>query len=198
MSGGPVIAILAAGKAERFGGGKLDADYLGRPLGEHVLHTALDLELGRPLLVAAEPPPLFASEADRRARCILTVNPDATEGLGTSVALAARRAAEAGRSALLLLLADMPNVGRQTLGRLIEATATGRPAAVLHGDGHPGIPACFPASYFPALMALAGERGAATLLREAGDLALVEAPHEELLDIDTAEDLAALKARHRL
>jgi len=34
-------------------------------------------------------------------------------------------------------------------------------------------------------------------LREA-DVTLVEAPGEELADVDTAEDLAALAARHRL
>lgn len=197
------IAILAAGRAGRFGGGKLDAGFLGRPLGEHALDAAIALNMGPPLIVVGDTPPSFASEAERRGRAILAINPLADSGLASSVALAAAKAAEAGSNALLLLLADMPLVVPPTLERLIGAATAERPAAVLHegvpnGPGRPGIPACFPASQFAALQALKGERGATALLRGAADPITIEAPHEELLDIDTADDLAALEARHRL
>lgn len=198
MSGRITIAILAAGKAERFGGGKLDAELGNWPLGYYAVDAALDCELGQPLIVASEPVPLFASEADRRGRARLVLNPHANEGLATSVALAARMASEAGSGALLLMLADMPHVSASTLLELIEACAPKKPAAVRYEAGHPGIPACFPADYFDALQQLKGDKGAGELLRRANHLALIDVPHSELADVDTEEDLAALRAQHRL
>lgn len=192
------IAILAAGKAERFGGGKLDAELGNWPLGYYAVDAALDCELGQPLIVAGDPPPLFASEADRRGRARLAINPDADKGLATSVAIAARMADEAGSELLLLTLADMPHVSTATMLELIEAAGPKKPAAVLHEAGHPGIPACFPRDYFDALRQLEGDSGAGALLRRAKHLALVHAPHSELVDVDTEEDLEALRAQHRL
>jgi molybdenum cofactor cytidylyltransferase len=198
MSGKVTIAILAAGKAERFGGGKLDAELGSWPLGNYALDAALDCELGRPLIVAGDPPPLFASEADRRWRARLALNPDADEGLATSVAVAARLADEAGSELLLLTLADMPHVSTATLLELIGAAGPKKPAAVLHEASHPGIPACFPRDYFDALRQLKGDKGAGELLRRAKHIALIEVPYSELADVDTPEDLAVLRAQHRL
>ncbi len=198
MSSRVTIAILAAGKAERFGGGKLDAELGGWPLGNYALDAALDCELGRPLIVAGDPPPVFASEADRRWRARLAINPDAAEGLATSIAVAARAADDAGSELLLLMLADMPHVSTATLLELVAACEPKKPAAVLHDGGHAGIPACFPRDYFDALRQLKGDKGAAELLRRANNLALVEVPHSELTDVDTEDDLDALRAQHRL
>jgi molybdenum cofactor cytidylyltransferase len=198
LQAGVTIAILAAGKAERFGGGKLDAELGSWPLGNYALDAALDCELGRPLIVAGDPPPLFASEADRRWRARLAINPHPDKGLASSVAIAAHAALEAGSEFLLLMLADMPHVSTATLLELVEAAGPKKPAAVLHEAGHPGIPACFPRDYFDALRQLDGDKGAAELLRRAKHLALIHVPHSELADVDTEEDLAALRAQHRL
>jgi molybdenum cofactor cytidylyltransferase len=198
MSMRVTVAILAAGRAERFGGGKLDAELAGAPLGHHALEAALDLELGRPLIVVSDPMPFFAEEAARRGRALLALNPGAAGGMASSVALAAFNAAEAGSEALLLMLADMPQVTTATLARLVESVRPGTPACVRHESGHPGIPACFPADFFDALQALEGKRGAAALLREASEIALIHVPHEELTDVDTHDDLEGLRARHLL
>lgn len=198
MSGPVTIAILAAGSAERFGGGKLDAELGSWPLGNYALDAALDCELGRPLIVAGDPPPLFAGEADRRWRGRLLTNPDPARGLASSVAIAAHAAVDAGSEKLLLMLADMPHVSTATLLDLVAACGPKTPAAVLHEAGHPGIPACFPRDYFEALRQLKGDKGAGDLLRRAKHLALVEVPHSELADVDTPEDLAALRTQHRL
>lgn len=198
MSHPVTIAILAAGKAERFGGGKLDAELGNWPLGYYAVDAALDCELGQPLIVAGDPVPLFAGEADRRGRARLVLNPDADEGLATSVAMAARAADEAGSEVVVLMLADMPHVSATTLLSLIEACAPKKPAAVRHEDGRPGIPACFPRDYFDALRQLKGDRGAGELLRRARHIALIDIPRSELTDVDTEEDLAALRAQHRL
>jgi molybdenum cofactor cytidylyltransferase len=189
MSGPLAIALLAAGKAERFGGGKLDADLRGKPLGQHALDAALALDQGPVLLVVGDPVPAFALAAD----CVnLLPNASAAEGLGTSVALAAQRADEQGAMALLLLAADMPLVSETTLRRLVDVCAPGVPSAVRHPDGHPGIPACFPRDWFEALQTLTGDKGAGALLRGSHTVRTIAAPDDELADVDTSDDLAGL------
>jgi CTP:molybdopterin cytidylyltransferase MocA len=190
------IAILAAGSGRRFGGGKLDAEVAGRRLGSYALEAALPL--GKPKIIVSRPVPEFANEAMACGVAQILTNKRAEEGLGSSVALAAMQASAAGAEALLLLAADMPMVTTASLRKLVEATVPGSPACVAYPDGSPGIPACFPADWFPALAGLEGDRGAGALLREASKVTLVEVHPEELADVDTEEDLAGLKARHRL
>jgi molybdenum cofactor cytidylyltransferase len=188
MSGPLAIALLAAGSATRFGGGKLDADLQGKPLGRHALDTALALKQSPVLIVVGEQVPTFARESSQAE---IIHNPDAADGLGTSVALAARHAADGGSMALLLLAADMPLVSGATLRRLVDACAPGVPSAVVHPDGHPGIPACFPRDWFAALQGLAGDQGAGKLLRGSGQVRTIAVPAAELADVDRPDDLAA-------
>ena len=188
MSGGLAIAILAAGSARRFGGGKLDAELAGKPLGRWAFDAARAVEHERLAVVVGDPVPEFA----REAWCKLLVNPLAEEGLGTSAALAARWAAETGSGALLVLLADMPLVAPDTLRRLAGTALSGKPAAVAYQGRRPGAPACFPAFFFPVLEDLAGDAGAAQVLRGRTDVTLIEAADEELRDVDRPEDLAVI------
>ena len=181
------IALLAAGGATRFGGGKLDAECAGKPLGLWALEAALAVPHERLAVVVGDPVPWFA-----RGRELL-VNERATEGLGTSAALAARWAE--GCDALLLLLADMPLVSPEALRKLVEATG---PAAVAYPGDKPGVPACFPAALLPALEALAGDSGAAQVLRGLADVTLIEVPAQELRDVDRPEDLADVEALLRV
>ena len=191
MSEGLAIVILAAGRATRFGGGKLDREVAGKRLGRWVIDAALTLDSAPPTIVIGDPPPQFALDAAKEESARLLANPHADRGLGTSVALAADHAARAEAGSLLVLLADMPLVSPGTLRAL--AAARESPAAVRHGDGRAGIPACFPASWFDRLRSLAGERGAAGLLREAGGLRLVDVPPRELCDVDRPADLKSLE-----
>jgi CTP:molybdopterin cytidylyltransferase MocA len=177
------IALLAAGGATRFGGGKLDAPCAGKPLGRWALEAALAVPHERLAVVVGDPAPEFARG------CELLINERAAEGLGTSAALAARWAE--GCDALLILLADMPLVSPATLRKL--AVADG-PAAVAYPGGKPGAPACFPAALFPALEALTGDSGAAQVLRGLASVTLIDAPAEELRDVDRPEDLADVEA----
>lgn len=184
MSGGLAIAILAAGSARRFGGGKLDADCGGKPLGQWALDAAQEVE-GRLAVVVGPEAPAFAEGRE------LVVNPQAEEGLGTSAAVAARWAIATGADALLIVLADMP----LTAGATLQAIAEGPlPAAAAWAGGKPGAPACFPASMFADLAVLQGEDGASRLLRGRRDVRLVEVSEEELRDVDRPEDLADVAA----
>jgi CTP:molybdopterin cytidylyltransferase MocA len=173
------IAILAAGGARRFGGGKVDAMLSGKPLGQWALDAALSVPHERLAVVVGEPAPEFARGCDR------LVNERAAEGLGTSAAVAARWAQ--GSDALLIMLADMPLISPGTLRKLAAAEGA---AAVVYPGNTPGAPARFPAAVFEALEALSGDTGAAQVLRGLADVSLIETPAEELRDVDRPEDLA--------
>ena len=177
------VALLAAGGATRYGGGKLDALLAGRPLGQWALDAAHTVAYDRLAVVVGDRAPEFARG------CELLVNERAAEGLGTSAALAARWAQ--GSDALVILLADMPLVSAETLASLVAA---GGPAAVVYPGGKPGAPACFPAVLFAALEALTGDSGAAGILHGRADVTLIEVSPEELRDVDRPEDLAGVEA----
>jgi len=188
MAEAPHVAVLAAGGATRFGGGKLDALCAGKPLGRRVLDAVASAGLAPGSLVVGPDAPGFAANAEGWE---LLVNPAPEQGLGTSLAIAAGRAMERGDPALLVLLADMPLVTSALIGKLAAAQT---PAAVHHADGRPGVPALFPAALLPKLARLTGDRGAGPLLASLDSVALIEAPPGTLLDVDTPEDLARAEA----
>ncbi|MGX7895891.1 nucleotidyltransferase family protein [Tsuneonella sp. HG222] len=184
MTGGLLIAVLAAGRGERFGGAKLDAECAGKPLGRWALDAALETGSEVALVVGAAAPAFAVGTAT-------ITNPEAHEGLGTSVAAAARWAIERRAGALLLTLADMPLVTAATLRDLAEGSL---PAAVRYPSGRPGVPACFPASMLSALAACVADSGAGALLAAQSGLRLVEATAQELRDVDRPGDLADIAA----
>lgn len=192
MSDGLAVAILAAGQAARFGGGKLDAPLDGLPIGQRVLDAVLALRPAHCAIIVGKAAPAFAERAERAGLCDLVVNPNAEEGIGTSVAKAGSWASETGARRLLVVLADMPLVSAKTLERLVKAADHGA-AAIAYPGGKAGIPACFPPVWFEPLQALEADRGAGPLLSASADVTLIDVPTAELRDIDTQSDLEAIR-----
>ncbi len=175
-----LIAMLGAGKASRFGADKLAQPCAGKPLGLWALDAAR--ASGLPIVwIAGEQTPPFLEGIE------VIANPRAAEGISTSVALAADFGQTRGAEALLIMLADMPLITPALLTRLVAA---GTPAACRQADGRPGVPALIPASVYPALIALTGDRGAGAVLAKMGRLTLLDCAANELLDVDTPEALA--------
>jgi molybdenum cofactor cytidylyltransferase len=181
---GPLVAILAAGSARRFGGGKLDAPLGGRALGAWALANAAESGFEVAVVVGSTPPS-FALEAHARSGIRLIDNPCAAEGMGTSVACAARAAVAGGHAGLIVLLADMPFVDGRALANLIHPDHA---MFARHSDDVGGPPAWIPARLLPRLVRLSGERGARSALADA-DMGLIDWPVDQLLDIDTPEAL---------
>jgi len=186
MTARPLIALLAAGRASRFGADKLAAPCAGVPLASHAARAVLATSLPALCITAPGPRPMWLPE-DIQA----IPNPDAAEGLSSSVALAAREAAARGAPGLLLHLADMPCA---SVSLLLAVAGAGALAACRHPDGRPGVPALFPAGRFADLADLTGERGAGSLLAGDPGLMLVDCRAEDLLDVDTPAALAAVEA----
>lgn len=177
----PHVVVLAAGRGERFGGGKLDAPCAGKPLGGWALDAVAGAGLAPGTVVVG---PGGAHFADTSAGWKLLVNPRPEAGLGSSLALAARAALARGDEALLVLLADMPLV---TPGYLRELAATPPPAATSQPDDHAGVPALLDRGLIERAARLTGDRGAGPLLEGA---TLLDPPPGMLRDVDTAEDLS--------
>ncbi|MEE4201963.1 nucleotidyltransferase family protein [Erythrobacter sp.] len=191
MSAGPRIgaALLAAGSSQRFGAAdKLAAPFRGDKLG---LHTARALPVGmfaEALVIVAAPG--HPCEAGWRALGLEPViNPNAAQGMGTSVALAARRALGSELDGLLVALADMPLVPRAHFGALLE-NWNGPSTLATSAKGEARLPpALFGSEHLRALSGLEGDRGARGLLMQGR---VVDCPPEWLVDIDRAQDLVAL------
>lgn len=171
-----LIAIMGAGQARRFGNDKLSAPCAGKCLGRWSLDAAV--ATGLPVIwIGSAMKPAFVEDM-----CEFRANPDAKEGLASSLRLGAKIAAERQVDWLLVMLADMPVVDDRLLRDLLAA---GAPAACLHENGDPGPPALFPAAMFSALMLLTGERGAGRILRSLPGLQLLRPPLQSLIDVDT-------------
>ncbi|MWV28609.1 nucleotidyltransferase family protein [Aurantiacibacter rhizosphaerae] len=182
----PLVAVLAAGSAKRFGGGKLDAACAGKRLGQWALGAVLRAGFAPGVIVVGPQPPAFAEAA---TGWHLLTNPSPEEGQGTSVALACAEAARQSRG-VLLLLADMPLVETYHLRRL-AACQSG--AATLYPDGRLGVPTHIAADDVARFTALHGDSGAGKLLSDVTGITVFDAPTDSLRDVDDPQALEAVE-----
>ncbi|HEY5799475.1 MAG TPA: nucleotidyltransferase family protein [Burkholderiaceae bacterium] len=189
--------LLAAGRGERYD-----------PLGHNnkLLQTLPD---GR-LVVAASAQHIFATvsvavavvrdEDDavahvlRAAGCIVTSCLDAADGMGASLAHAARFVQERfpATQGWLVALGDMPLVQPATMQALLARLESGAGIAVPCFEGRRGHPVAFDARYLADLAQLcANEGGRAILGANPVDYVPVE-DRGVVLDIDVPADLNAL------
>lgn len=173
--------MLAAGRATRFGGDKLTADFRGRPLWEWAASTAENIDFNERVLVVAA-----NSQLKGRAKWRMVENPLSEQGMGTSIAAGVRALTDCDRA--IVMLADMPLVSRPHLVRLLAAKGV---AFTSYPDGTTGCPAIFPGSAFERLEGLTGEKGARSLEFDEPDR-IPPSQFRELADVDTVRDLAKL------
>ncbi|MDC0887364.1 NTP transferase domain-containing protein [Altererythrobacter sp.] len=185
------VALLAAGRSSRFGSSdKLAANFRGGLLGHH---AALALSpLGADVawvITATEAHP--CAEGWRELGFEIAVNPQAKDGMGTTVAMAASLAQAAAADALLIALADMPLVPTSHFRHLAESA--------LHADANALFvsalgdrrlpPACFGRARFDQLARSRGDQGARKMVSEG---IVQPCPQEWLADIDDTATLARL------
>jgi molybdenum cofactor cytidylyltransferase len=182
---GVIAVVLAAGEASRFGSDKLFHPLNGRPLAAHIADTLAALPLSRRFAVCplglAERSAIFTS---RGFDVIENVSPE--HGMGSSLALGARRAIQFGAQAMLVCLADMPHITASHLEQLIATGHTADVVATIAG-GIRTPPAIFARHLLSQLAARTGDRGARDLIQGA---ATIEASTELMRDYDTRADFA--------
>lgn len=189
--------LLAAGRAERFGGGKLGAELLpGLTILARSLLGLLDEEAGLDGDVwlvgqAAVVGPWLGHLAGHPRLTLVESSPDG--GQGDSLA-AGVRALPAG-DAVLVALGDQPFAAptavRAVLARHRRAPAQ---AAVAAGqDGRRMPPVLFAPHLRGELEGLRGDRGARDVLSSVGAATVEMGAGAWALDVDRREDLAALR-----
>lgn len=181
--------VMAAGQGRRFGGGKLTADLEGRSLIRRTL-KAVPRELFSAAAVVAGGGAVLELASSLGFLPVENERPEL--GLSRTVRLGLEALGEC--QGALFWPGDQPLVRRETVLALTQRWRRDpETIAALGCRGVRGSPCIFPARLFPELLALTGDRGGSAVIRRHRELlVLVEAEEEELWDVDTSEDLAAL------
>ena len=185
--------LLAAGSASRFGSDKLRH---ALPHGVAIaVQAARHLKLELPTVVAVvRPGSPELSAALKGEGCEVVVCDNAAEGMGASLACAARAAAHShsDTEGYLVALGDMPFVRRTTIAAVRDALAAGAPLVAPYFRARRGHPVALSKAFYKDLLSLRGDEGAKKLLA-ANERVLVKIPVGDpgvIRDIDTPGDLA--------
>jgi CTP:molybdopterin cytidylyltransferase MocA len=188
------IVIPAAGNSTRMRGrDKLLEPVAGQPL--LTRQTRLALGTGWPVLVTLRP-------GDARAKVLpdsveRREVPEAAEGLAASLRCGAAWAQNQGLTALMVLLADLPELTLDDL-QCVAAHYAQDPSHICRAtddSGKPGHPVIFPAAFFDRMQKLTGDDGARPLLAQ-HPLRLCPLPDlRATTDLDTPEAWAAWRAK---
>jgi molybdenum cofactor cytidylyltransferase len=185
-----VAILLAAGTATRFG-----SDKLLHALPHEVpiaIQAARHLKavFGRNVLAVVRADSIALADLLRKEGCKVVECDNAAEGMGASLACAARAAVDA--EGFVIALADMPFIRSSTIEAVRDAIAAGAPLAAPYFHARRGHPVGVSAKYRPELEALKGDEGARRIIA-ANEAGLVKVPVGDpgvLRDIDTPGDLA--------
>ncbi len=183
-----VLALLAAGKSKRFGdiGSKLDEMFLSRPLGLHVAVTLEDVPFKERVAITNGCEIDFAAH-----RFTIIPDHDPDRDMVSAVRLGVERARDAGAAAVIIALADMPRVTATHIYRLLDA-ADGPSAVVASSNGrYPSPPVLFGAARFDEVLAIRDDQDARDMIRAGVHVVTNE---QELIDVDTPEELEQLRA----
>jgi molybdenum cofactor cytidylyltransferase len=210
----PVVAVvLAAGAASRFGATKQVAAVDGRPMVARVVDVAraadrvdeVHLVVGHDAdavvaalagagVVAGAEDVAGSPDVAVAEDVTVVVNEDHAAGQATSLRAGVRSAAARGASALVVLLADEPDVSSAAVDEVLAAVERGASVARARYDDASGHPVAFAASTFTRLREVTGDRGARDLLAEL-DVREVRVRGSRPRDVDTPDDLAARDRR---
>lgn len=158
-----VAVVLAAGSSARLGRPKQSVVVGGETLLEHAVRIAREV-------------------TDEVVVVTHENNPDADEGMASSIRVGVRAAGEDAR--MMITLCDQPLVTADHLRALLAVDA---PIVATGYRGIAGVPAVFAPQFREELLALRGDRGArAVIERHGAETVMFEGAG---VDVDTEEDL---------
>lgn len=180
--------LLAAGSATRFGSDKLAHRLLhGVPI---AAQSARHLRTGVDRVVAVVKPGAASLEKLLKdEHCEVAICENAAEGMGASLACAARAAGEA--DGYVVALADMPFVRPSSIAAVRDALGGGATLCAPYFRARRGHPVGIGGVFFERLLQLRGDEGARKLLAENDKLLKKIAVGDPgvIRDIDRPEDL---------
>nr|WP_255418365.1 nucleotidyltransferase family protein [Oceanicella sp. SM1341] len=186
------VLLLAAGSARRMRGrDKLLEELPDGPLLRHSAKACAKAQVRRVHVVLDRLDGPRAAALEGVEGLGLVANPQAAEGMAASIRAGMRELA-GDVDAVIIALADMPEVGPAHLDRLVAAfdPMEGREICrAVTASGQPGQPVLFGRRFFESLAGLTGDRGARGILRDAaGFLTDVPTPGEAaVIDLDSPE-----------
>jgi len=188
--------VLSAGRSTRMGANKMLADVAGEPLIRRTVR-AVAASQARPLIVVTGYQSDKVEAALTGLDATIVHNPRYEQGLATSL----QRGIEALSAAIdgaVVCLGDMPLVTARLIDALVARFARQpRPSAVVPAyAGEWGNPVLLSRALFSEIAMLTGDAGARGLLRGRSDVAVIEADEAVRLDVDTQEELRALRRVH--
>lgn len=189
------ILILAAGGSTRMGGAdKLLEPINGRPLMAQVMGRAL--ATGLPVAVTCRSGDAAKLSLIRQTAATPIEVSDAASGQAASLRAYAHWARAWPAAAVMVMLADMPDIETSDLVQMIAA-ARAHPDRICRAtseNGTPGHPVVFPQALVAQFEQLQGDRGAGALVRRHG-AELVPLPgNRAVTDLDTPQDWAKWRA----
>ncbi len=177
------IYVLAAGKSERFGKEKLLQKISGKTILEIVLK--LVSSFGDPVVIVK---PSLEIPKDFR----FIVNEDYRNGISSSVKLALKDARDRKCDEILIFLADMPLLKRETVLKVLNASKSSSRWIIypLYG-GKKGFPTLIKKEAFKFFYDLSGDEGFKKVIRKHSEVCEGISVNDPgcVFDIDTPEDL---------
>jgi molybdenum cofactor cytidylyltransferase len=183
--------ILAGGAGRRFGGGKLLAPLAGVPVIRRTVEAVLSGGFGDVVVASGADHDGILAALDGIS-CRIVPAPDWQEGMGASLCAGLAAVGEPERG-VFVFLGDMPLASVELCAALADMATREGYAARPRVGGKPGHPVAFTCAALPDLAGLAGDVGAAALLkgRSEGVGYLDTDSIGAVLDIDSPEDLEA-------
>lgn len=179
--------ILAAGASTRFGSPKQIAKIGTQSLVEHVQMELLNSSADKVAIVLGSNREVVQQQVLPNVSVL--VNEQWEEGIAASVRCAAACATSQKASHLLLLVCDQPHVSACLIDRILSLSKFDPEKIVAcHYGETVGVPALFPKQYFNSLLALKGDTGAKSVIKQAEGVQLVDFP-EGSTDIDRPADM---------
>lgn len=181
--------VLAAGGSSRLGEPKQLIQWRGHPLVWYAVRAAEGLD---PIVAVVGGGATELRRVLKDAQIDIVENADWEAGQSGSVRIGLEAVA-AGAEGVVFLLADMPFVGPDLVGALIERHRhTLAPLVAARAGGRRANPVLFDQDTFSSVAALSGDRGGRAIFRQF-DREFVEWDESILLDVDTPKDLKRLR-----
>lgn len=168
--------VPAAGRAERFGGGKLTAEIEGEPLLNRTLRSLLDGGVGHVVVVLAPGATFVTVDVLMNdPRVVRVINPNPSRGMLSSIQIGL---AAAEGEPVLVLPGDMPFVTSGTVAAVLEAAAKSGKIVSPRFEGRHGHPVALPARLRDEILTADASSTLATI---------IEAHADERLDVEVTD-----------
>ncbi|MFQ5943430.1 MAG: selenium cofactor biosynthesis protein YqeC [Anaerolineales bacterium] len=181
--------VLAAGGSSRLGEPKQLIEWRGQPLIWHAVQAAAALN---PVVVVVGEVAQEVQKALKREPVDVIANPDWEAGQSGSLRMGLDAVSE-GTEAVIFLLGDMPFVGQDLVGALLERYhQTLAPIVATWAGGRRANPVLFDRETYSDLFALEGDQGGRKLFKRF-ERQFIEWDESILFDVDTPRDLQRLR-----